>query len=366
MGYSEIILKKEAGVDTMKKMLSVLLSAVLLIGLLSTAVMAAENESFRFELSIDGSDTKEVKTGDVITVVLRLMRTDANESYTMYAMQDEIRYDSTFFELVEGSAVLSSGIETTDIGMRDNFREFYMNYLSTSGGSTWEADTLVGSFQLRVIAESGVTKITNEDYLVSLSDGSGNYYSEGNELSVILSTTCTVRFESNGGTNLADQTVQYGETIVKPADPTRDGYTFDGWYSDLDRTTLWDFDSDKVTGNITLYAGWQSVAATPSMPEEPHDTSGHHLMWWILGFAALLLVLLAFFLPRRKVTFHTMGGPEIKARTVRKNGKISLPKPPRCYQKVFAGWYRDEACTQPWDPERDKVTENITLYARWM
>lgn len=347
-------------------MLSVLLVAILLIGLLSTTVMAAENESFRFELSIDGSDTKEVKTGDVITVVLRLMRTDTTEAYTMYAMQDEIRYDSTFFELVEGSAVLSSGVETTDIGMRDNYREFYMNYLSTSGGTMWEADTLVGSFQLRVIAESGVTQITNEDHLVSVRDGSGSYSSEGNAVSVILSTACTVRFESNGGTDTADQTVQYGETIVKPADPTRDGYTFDGWYSDLDRTTLWDFDSDKVTGNMTLYAGWQFVATSPNMPAETRDSRNNHLVWWLFGFAALLLTMLIFLLPRKKVTFNTMGGTEIKARYVRKNGKLSLPKPPRCYRKVFVGWYRDEACTLPWNPENDKVAKDLTLYAKWI
>lgn len=350
----------------MKKMLSMLLVAVLLIGMLPTAVMAAEDECFRFELSIDGSDTKDVKTGDVITVVLRLKRTDANEAYTMYAMQDEIRYDSTFFELVEGSAVLSSGGETTDIGMRDNYREFYMNYLSTSGGTTWEADTLVGSFQLRVIAESGVTKITNEDHLVSVQDGSGSYLSEGNELTVILSTACTVRFESNGGTKVEDQTVQYGEKLVKPEDPTREGYRFDGWYKDLDRTTLWNFDDDKVTGNITLYAGWQSAASSPDMPAETRDDSNNDLIWWLFGFATLLLILLIFLLPRKKVTFNTMGGTEIKARYVRKNGKIRLPQPPRCYRKVFAGWYRDEAYTLPWNSEQNRVTENMTLYAKWI
>ena len=62
----------------------------------------------------------------------------ARDAYTMYGMQNEIRYDSNFFQLVEGSALLSNGISTTDIGLRDNYREFYMNFVSLSGGEEWE------------------------------------------------------------------------------------------------------------------------------------------------------------------------------------------------------------------------------------
>lgn len=347
----------------MKRIISMLLIVVALFSLLPMAVAAAENETFRFELSIDGSETKEVKQGDIITVVLRLKRTDANENYTMYAMQDEIRYDSTFFELVEGSAVLSKGIETTDISMRDNYREFYMNYLSTSGGETWEADTMVGSFQLRVIADSGVTKITNEDYLVSNQDGSGSFQCEANELTVILSTECTIRFESNGGTKVPDQTAQYGEKIVKPEDPTREGYVFDGWYSDLDRTTLWNFDTDTVTGNQTLYAGWKEAEAEPIVPD-PSDRD--YTILYLIALALLLLILIVALLPRRKVTFNTMGGSEIKSMRVRKNGCLKEPKQTRKHRQVFGGWYKDEACTIAWDFKNDKVTEDIVLFAKWI
>lgn len=246
----------------MKKIISLLLALVLTIGMLSITAFAAE-PTFRFELSVDGGDTKQVQTGDIITVVLRLKRTDASESYTMHAMQDEIRYDSNFFELVEGSAILSKDIATTDIAMRDNYREFYMNYLSTSGGTTWDADTLVGSFQLKVIATSGVTKITNQDYLVSNKAGSGGFTATANEITIMLTTECTVHFESNGGSEVEDQTVQYGEKIEKPKDPTRDGYTFDAWYQDLDKTQKWDFENDTVIGNMTLFAGWNEKTDAP-------------------------------------------------------------------------------------------------------
>ena len=100
----------------------------------STAAAAeGDEESFLFQLEVDGKDTVNVNPGDVITVSFTLKRTDAEEAYTMYAMQDEIAYDSNFFELVDGSALVTNGIETRDLAMRDNMRKFYMNYVSMSG-----------------------------------------------------------------------------------------------------------------------------------------------------------------------------------------------------------------------------------------
>ena len=157
----------------MKKVLAFVLAAVLLLSCIPTAY-AAEEKGFFFELSVDGSDTRQVQPGDVITVVFHLNRTD-DAPYDMYAMQNEIRYDSNFFQLVEGSALLSDGIQTTDLGLRDNYREFYMNFLSLSGGEQWSARHLVGSIQLKVIGQSGVTQITNQDYLVSSADGTSHY-----------------------------------------------------------------------------------------------------------------------------------------------------------------------------------------------
>lgn len=221
-----------------------------------TAEAADDSKAFAFELSVDSKDTKEVETGDVITVVLRLKRTDKSEDYTMHAMQDEIRYDSQFFELVEGSAVLSDGIVSTDIAMVDQYREFYMNYLSMSGGDQWKADSMVGSFQLKVIGTSGVATISNQDYLVSVKDGSESYKCDARDVTIIISTECVVSFQTSGGSEIADVKAQFGEKLACPEDPVRDGYKFEGWYKDIHLTEEWDFEKDTVQGNMSLYAKW--------------------------------------------------------------------------------------------------------------
>lgn len=130
-----------------------------------------DQESFLFQLEVDGKDTVNVNPGDVITVSFTLKRTDAEEAYTMYAMQDEIAYDSNFFELVDGSALVTNGIETRDLAMRDNMRKFYMNYVSMSGGESWQPSILIGTFQLKVTGTEGSSTISNEDCLVSYQDG---------------------------------------------------------------------------------------------------------------------------------------------------------------------------------------------------
>ena len=185
----------------MKRVLACLLTVMLFLTCVPAALAADNSRDFFFQLSVDGSDKKEVQPGDIIQVDFNLNRTDSADAYTMYGMQNEIRYDSNFFQLVEGSALLSNGISTTDIGLRDNYREFYMNFVSLSGGETWEAKRLVGSFKLKVIATSGVSKITNQDYLVSTKDGTGEYKASCQDVTVIISTDCTVAFEPNGGTD---------------------------------------------------------------------------------------------------------------------------------------------------------------------
>ena len=66
-----------------------------------------------------------------------------------------------------------------------------------------------------------------------------------------------VQFNSNGGTVVQSQTVASGGKATEPDDPTKTGYTFDAWYSDLGLTDAWDFDT-AVTTNMMLYAKWTS------------------------------------------------------------------------------------------------------------
>ena len=172
----------------MKKLISLALALALLLACVPSALAVDNSRKYFFELSVDGKSEKEVQPGDVITVSFTLERTDSEEDYHMYAMQNEIRYDSAFFELVEGSEMLSSGISSSDIGLRDSNREFYMNFVSLSGGETWKASRLVGSFQLKVIGTSGVSKITNQDYLVSTADGKDVFDAQCQDVTIVLTT----------------------------------------------------------------------------------------------------------------------------------------------------------------------------------
>lgn len=76
-------------------------------------------------------------------------------------------------------------------------------------------------------------------------------------------TGTNVKFESNGGTAVSSvRGLTAGSTITEPAAPTKNGFTFAGWYQDEALTTGWDFDVNTIpSSDITLYAKWQQVAA---------------------------------------------------------------------------------------------------------
>jgi len=72
-------------------------------------------------------------------------------------------------------------------------------------------------------------------------------------------TSYTVTFNSNGGSSVAKITgVSNGAKITEPTAPTRSEFTFDGWYKETGLINIWNFASDIVTSNITLYAKWTS------------------------------------------------------------------------------------------------------------
>lgn len=72
-------------------------------------------------------------------------------------------------------------------------------------------------------------------------------------------TTYTVTFDSNGGTEVAAQTVAEGQTATEPENPTLADYTFGGWFTD-DDTFLDEYVfTTPVTANITLYAKWNAA-----------------------------------------------------------------------------------------------------------
>ena len=107
-------------------------------------------------------------------------------------------------------------------------------------------------------------------------------------------TQYTVKFESNGGSAVSPQTVNRNNKATKPTDPTYEGHKFEGWYTDKELTTLYDFNTP-VTKNITLYAKWSEVTEptptptptpTPVAPSHPvpDDLNGEDHFAYIVGY----------------------------------------------------------------------------------
>ena len=135
----------------------------------------------------------------------------------------------------------------------------------------------------------------------------------------------TVSFDSNGGSSIANQSVESNHTASKPANPSKTGFTFAGWFTDKDCTTAYDFNS-KVTGDITLYAKWNINSCT--------------------------------------VSFDSNGGSSVAAQSVNYNTAVSKPADASKTGFTFAGWFTDNDCTTAYDFS-SKVTGDITLYAKW-
>ena len=67
----------------------------------------------------------------------------------------------------------------------------------------------------------------------------------------------TLTFDSKGGTDVPAQHQMYGQLLELPEQPTREGYTFTGWYRDAACDIPWNTETDTVESDMTLYAGWQ-------------------------------------------------------------------------------------------------------------
>ena len=126
----------------------------------------------------------------------------------------------------------------------------------------------------------------------------------------IVPATCTVTFDSQGGSAVAAQTVPYNSLLTRPEDPTKSDYVFGGWYREASCTTSWNFTTDKVTTNLTLYAKW--TAAVP--PVTPGDVDGD-------GHVTMLDTLMA---ARAAVGIAPLTGSAFTAADVNGDGTINM------------------------------------------
>ncbi|MGE5474171.1 MAG: InlB B-repeat-containing protein [Ignavibacteriales bacterium] len=93
-----------------------------------------------------------------------------------------------------------------------------------------------------------------------------------------VGTSCVVLFDSQGGSDVESISVDPGEKISEPAAPTKSGYKFSGWYKESNCINRWNFGTDTVTSNITLYAKWThansgSSGNTTVPPTTPINTT---------------------------------------------------------------------------------------------
>lgn len=122
---------------------------------------------------------------------------------------------------------------------------------------------------------------------------------------------CTVTYETNGGSSITAATVDQGSKLTAPTAPTKSGYTFDAWYKDKDLKTKWNFSSDTVTENITLYAKWNSSGTAATNDSTTNNSNSNpkagdegiptmYYVLFILALAALCTSLGLFVRAKRK------------------------------------------------------------------
>lgn len=67
----------------------------------------------------------------------------------------------------------------------------------------------------------------------------------------------TVTFNTDGGSQIENQKVMYGQLVEVEENPVKEGYTFTGWYTDKDCKNQFDVEKDTVSDSMTLYSGWE-------------------------------------------------------------------------------------------------------------
>jgi uncharacterized repeat protein (TIGR02543 family) len=208
----------------------------------------------------------------------------------------------------------------------------------------------------------------------------------------------TVNFNSQGGSAVASQSVNYGSTATAPASPTLTGYTFAGWYADAGGTTAWNFATTLVTGNVTIYAKWSinqytvtfnsnggsavasqsvnygSAATTPASPTLTGYTfagwyadAGYATVW---NFATNLItgnvtIYAKWTINQYTVTFNSNGGSAVASQSVNYGSAATTPASPTLAGHVFAGWYADSGLLTAWNFSTNLITGNVTIYAKW-
>ena len=225
----------------------------------------------------------------------------------------------------------------------------------------------------------------------------------------------TLTFETNGGSAINPVTVRHGNAVARPADPTKDKYTFIGWYADPEFTEEYDF-ATVLEADKTIYAKFE-LTSTPigdiyvrydvlhikQLPDGTYDLANaevehlsakkdttvtavaknysatHHFFNSKLGTLTgtaiqpymgvdgkpVYTILSVYYdLDFHTLTFDTMGGSKIAPETVRHGLTVAKPKDPVTGGYIFDGWYTDKTYRTPYN-FATPLTQDTTIYAKW-
>ena len=154
-----------------------------------------------------------------------------------------------------------------DIIIRDNSAGKYPDMLLNSSKLAIDISGLSANSYISVSANPAptstapvsLTGANNADYSGYFHNDNPDYAiinGENNTVMLVMGEY-TVTFDANGhGTAPTEQKTSYGGKITEPAAPTAENYYFRGWFKESTCENIWDFDSDIVTADITLYAKW--------------------------------------------------------------------------------------------------------------
>lgn len=226
----------------------------------------------------------------------------------------------------------------------------------------------------------------------------------------------TLTFETNGGSAINSVTVRHGNAVARPADPTKDKYTFIGWYADPEFTEEYDF-ATVLEADKTIYAKFE-LTSTPigdiyvrydvlhikQLPDGTYDLANaevehlsakkdttvtavikdyratHHVnvnrtlskltgtaiqpYKGVDGKPVYTILSVYYDLDFHTLTFDTMGGSKIAPETVRHGLTVAKPKDPVNGGYIFDGWYTDKTYRTPYN-FATPLTQDTTIYAKW-
>mgnify|MGYP003226468544 CR=1 FL=1 len=183
-----------------------------------------------------------------------------------------------------------------------------------------------------------------------------------------------ITFDTNGGSEIAPITQDYGTEITTPDNPTRKGYTFKGWDKEIPKTMLaenitvkaqWEINQYTITfdtnGGSEIAPITQDYGTEITAPDNP-TRKGYTFKGWDKEIPKTMLaenitVKAQWEINQYTITFDTNGGSEIAPITQDYGTKITAPDNPTRKGYTFKGWDKEIPETMP--------AENITITARW-